>query len=204
MHSTRLWSYLLMVFLVGCSPKVVNISVPLDERKAKLLLSEGTNTVNGQVRYKTRSGVLISCANESVSLVPATDYAREWVRAFYETDTGKYGTLDSAYRENDKESRVQFSGAQSFYGLARVTRCDDDGEFSFEKVHDGEFYVVVKVRWLGLNHGFYDFLWNTTTADEHDGSVMIRVRLSGGVVRTLAWKLERPEILDGEGLVRTP
>jgi hypothetical protein len=190
----------LLLPMVGCAPKAVNIKVPLDERKAKLLLSEGGNTINGQVRYTARGGVLVSCANESVSLIPATDYAREWIRVFYETDSGKFGTDESAYKQNDKESRLQFVGADTYYRLTRVTRCDDDGEFSFEKVHDGDFYVVVKVRWLGANHEFYDFLWGMTQADEHDGSVMMKVRLRGGEEKNMVWRLDRPEILDGEGL----
>ena len=189
-----------LVLLFGCSPDPIRISTPLDEAKAKRLLTEGKNTIYGQIRKEVRDGVLVSCANEPVNLVPVTDYAREWVRYYYETDSGKYGTERSAYRVNDKEKKTKFAGAERFYHLTKETKCNDDGEYSFENVHDGDFYVVVKVRWLGKNHEYYDFMWGTSTAQEHDGSVLTKVSLQDGVTKNLSWSFGGAEILDGEAL----
>ena len=189
-----------VIFAYGCSPKLINIPVKLDESKAKTLLMDGGNTINGQVRNLVKDGIMVSCANESVSLVPATDYAREWVRYYYETDSGKYGTDRSAYRLNDKEKPVRFENADRFYHLTKTTKCDDDGEFSFEKVHDGDFYVVTKVRWLGQDHEYYDFMWGTSKAQEQDGSLMAKVMLRGGTTKNVSWPLGAAEILDGEAL----
>ena len=187
--------------ITACSTqREIQIGVPFDGAKARAQLVPGTNQVGGRVMAALSNGTLVSCAGQVVSLVPATAYAGEWARQFYELDTGKYGSLNSAYRMDGRESEIRFVGAQSFYANTRTTRCDEDGNFSFANVADGEFFVVAKTRWLGRDHDYYDFMYGINDAQEEDGSVMQKVRVSGGSGIDLQWVPPSPVLLGGEGL----
>ena len=193
----------LALLLAACAAnKPVNIAVPFDQAKARAQLAAGSNQVNGRVLVDLDNGNLVTCANNVVNLVPVTAYAREWARQFYRLDTGRYGTLDAAYRLDSREPEIQFVGADAFYAATRTTRCDADGEFSFPNVANGEFFIVAKTRWLGRDHDYYDFMYGINDAQEEDGSVMKRIRLTGGEVETVEWAPPNPGLLGGEGLGR--
>lgn len=186
--------------LAACAPTPVRISIPFDEAKARAMLAPGTNQVSGRVRVEQENGTLVSCTGSVVNLIPATAYAREWVRQFYELDSGKYGTENAAYRLDAEERPIEFAGAGAFYAATLSTRCDDDGDFSFANVGNGQYFVVARVRWLGKDHQYYDFLYGVDDAQEEDGSVMEKVTLDGNEVIDLQWKPRGPGILGGEGL----
>jgi hypothetical protein len=193
--------WILLLTLAGCQSNApVRMSVPFDEAKARTLLKPGKNQVGGRIMVGLPSGTIVTCANSVVSLVPATDYAKEWATRFYELDSGKYGTLDAAYRMDARESQIAFAGAEGFYAATRTARCDEDGDFSFMNVADGEFFVVARTRWLGKDHDYYDFMYGVNDAQEEDGSVMERIRVRGGEVVDLKWAPSRPELLGGQGL----
>lgn len=193
--------YVLFCCLWGCQSSVpVKISVPFDEAKARAQLKPGTNQITGRVMVGLSSGTIVTCANSVVSLVPATDYAKEWARKFYELDSGKYGNIDAAYRMDARESKVTFAGAEGFYAATRTARCDEDGDFSFMNVANGEFFIVARTRWLGKDHDYYDFMYGVNDAQEEDGSVLERIRVGGNEVIDLKWAPTRPELLNGQGL----
>ena len=186
---------------MGCASKTpIRIGVPFDSSKARAMLQPGSNQVSGRIMVQLSSGTLVSCAGSVVSLVPATPYAKEWARIFYELDSGKYGSINSAFRMDTREAPVQFSGAEAFYSTTKTTRCDEDGDFQFSNVGNGEFLIVAKTRWLGRDHDYYDFMYGVNDAQEEDGSVMQKVRLRGKDSIDLQWSPPRPELLGGEGL----
>jgi hypothetical protein len=192
---------LALIMLNACSsPGPARIAVPFDEAKARAMLLPGTNQVNGRIMVGLGSGMLLTCANNVVSLVPVTDYAREWARQFYRLDTGRYGSLNAAYRMYSREAEVKFAGAEPFYAATRTTRCDEDGDFSFPNVANGEFFVVARTRWLGKDHDYYDFMYGVNDAQEEDGSVMEKIRLQGNDAIDLQWAPPSPQLLGGEGL----
>ena len=191
-----------VLVLTGCAPEQIRIPVAFDQAQARALLKPGTNQITGRINADLPNQSRVTCANREVSLVPATAYAREWARQFYETDSGRYGTLDAAYRLDSREKDLHFVGAESFYATTRVTRCDQDGEFVFDQVGNGEFFVVAETRWLGRYHDYYDFMYSTNQSQEEDGSVMERVRLTGGDSIDLDWEPDDPVLLDGDGLTR--
>ncbi|MEI6354568.1 MAG: hypothetical protein WCO47_07560 [Methylococcus sp.] len=197
----QLISVAAMIALVACSSVgPVRISIPFEEGKARTMLKPGDNQVTGRVMVGLSSGTIVTCAGNVVSLVPVTAYAREWARQFYELDTGRYGSLNQAFRMDSRESQVKFVGADAFYAATRTTHCDDDGDFSFENVANGEFLVVAKTRWLGKDHDYYDFMYGVNDAQEEDGSVMEKVRLKGHDAVDLQWAPPSAELLGGQGL----
>lgn len=197
----HLFAGLVLGVLSGCHSSVpVSIPVPFDQAKARSLLKAGNNQVSGRIMVALASGTIMTCANSSVSLVPATDFAKQWAIKFYELDTGRYGTLDSAYRMDARESQFTFPGAEAFYAATRTAQCDEDGDFSFLSVADGEFFVVARTRWLGKDHDYFDYMYGTNDAQEEDGSVMIKVRVGGGQAVNLQWAPPPPKMLGGQGL----
>ena len=205
-HMRTMKSFTLVILAVlilsACATqRSVRIVTSFDAGKARAMLAPGNNQLAGRVMAAMPNGTLVSCAGEVVSLVPVTDYAREWARQFYELNTGKYGTLDAAYRMDSRGSEIKFVGAEAFYAATRTTRCDEDGNFSFPNTANGEFFVVAKTRWLGRDHDFYDFMYGINDAQEEDGSVMQKVRLNGNSVIDLQWAPPGPVMLGGEGLI---
>lgn len=193
---------LLLILLNACaSSGPTRITVPFDEAKARSMLLPGANQVKGRIMVGMSSGALVTCANNVVSLVPVTDYAKEWARRFYQLDTGRYGSLNAAYRMDSREPEVKFVGAEPFYAATRTTRCDEDGDFAFSNVANGEFFVVAKTRWLGKDHDYYDFMYGINDAQEEDGSVMEKIRLNGNDTIELQWTPPSPQLLGGEGLM---
>lgn len=196
---------LAILALAACTASgPARIATPFDEEAARAMLRPGTNQVNGRVMAELSSGTLVTCANNVVTLVPVTPYAREWAIRFYELDSGRYGTLDAAYRMDGREPAVKFQGAEAFYSATRTTRCDEDGNFAFSNVANGEFFVVAKTRWLGKDHDYYDFMYGVNDAQEEEGSVMERVRVRGNEAITLEWAPPQPQMLGGEGLTSGP
>lgn len=193
----------LTLTLAACaSQQPARIDVPFYSAKASAMLAPGTNQVSGRIMVGLASGTLVTCANNVVSLVPATAYAREWARQFYQLDTGRYGTINAAYRMDSREPEIKFVGAEPFYATTRTTRCDEDGDFSFANVGNGEFFVVARTRWLGKDHDYYDFMYGINDAQEEDGSVMELIRLHGNDAINLQWAPPGPELLGGEGLAQ--
>mgnify|MGYP006278483571 CR=1 FL=1 len=199
----KLWLLGWVAFgLIGCqSGGPVRIAVPFDAGQARTLLLPGTNQVSGRVMVGLANGTLVTCANSVVSLVPATAYAREWARHFFALDSGRYGTINAAYRMDSREPEVKFVGAEAFYAATRTTRCDEDGDFSFPNVANGDFFVVARTRWLGKDHDYYDFMYGINDAQEEDGSVMELIHLKGTDNLDLQWSPPGPQLLGGEGLV---
>jgi hypothetical protein len=179
----------------------LRIDTPFEDSIARKLLQPGKNQINGQVRFEMPNGTLVSCVGLEVNLVPATRYAREWVRLFYGLDNSQNGSINSAFKLDTKNNEVKFSGANQFYAVTRSTTCDEDGEFTFDKVADGEFFVIAKIRWLGRDHEYYDFMYGIENAQELDGSVMEKVSPNVGMpIVNIQWKPKSPILLDGEGL----
>ena len=112
---TPAFALLALLVLTACATqRSVRIGTPFDAGKARAMLAPGNNQVGGRVMAAMPNGTLVSCAGQVVSLVPLTDYAREWARQFYELGTGKYGTLNAAYRMDSRESEIKFVGAERF------------------------------------------------------------------------------------------
>ncbi|MFM8445622.1 MAG: hypothetical protein ACKN9W_20070 [Methylococcus sp.] len=192
----------LLILLNACTAtSPTRIAVPFDEAKARSMLLPGSNQVKGRIMASLNGGTLVTCANNVVSLVPVTPYAKEWARLFYQLDTGRYGSLKAAYRMDSREPEVKFAGAEGFYAATRTTRCDEDGDFAFANVANGEFFVVAKTRWLGKDHDYYDFMYGINDAQEEDGSVMEMIRVNGNDAIELQWTPPPPRLLGGEGLM---
>jgi hypothetical protein len=151
---------ILAVLLTACATPplpVKEISAPFDQAQAQRLLKDGPNTIKGNALIRKRGGDVVTCAGRSVRLVPATKYAEQRMLAFY--GSSRYQGLDVKYRFNPDPPEYSTN--------AKEQKCDSQGDFVFERVADGDYFVVTQITW-------------ETTMSNQGGNLMQRVSVSGG------------------------
>lgn len=163
------------ILTTGCATPLPNSSagtlnniVPMyrmtarfDADAARAQLESGKNTIKGSAFIRQKGGGIVTCAGQIVELIPATEYAAERMRAIYQNSTSGFDNDDVQYRF--------IPDHPDFASLKRTTRCDVQGNFVFERISDGEFYLTTEVDWqvLGKKQG---------------GKIMRRVRVSGSEI----------------------
>lgn len=153
------------LMLGGCvatQPRVYNIDTPFDEAQAKAQTQPGSNTLKGSAFLRQRGGAVVTCAGAEATLIPATEYATDRIRAIY-GNTNKGQALYA----------TKFSPDYTGYRTHTLkSTCDAQGNFVFERVADGSFYVSAIVRWEagGAAQG---------------GPIMQRVDLRGGETKSV-------------------
>lgn len=145
MKNVNIISLLFVSLIVAsCIPKLVvpeiNIGSMFDRYKAMKLLEDGSNTIKGSALIRQRGGGVVTCAGNSVFLIPETPYARERMTVLYGNTVRGY--RDSSYR------RISFKpDIPEYHELWKTTVCDVQGYFKFENVADGNFFVVTSIVW---------------------------------------------------------
>lgn len=128
-----------------------------DADHARKMLEKGVSTIKGSALIRQRGGGVVTCAGQTVVLIPATEYADERMRVIYnQQDRGFRGYPDQVPMESNA----------SYVELTRRTRCDAQGYFTFDNVGDGTFYVVTRIVW-------------ETGRTVEGGTLMQRVNVSG-------------------------
>lgn len=153
------------MLLMACQvqPKIVPVSATFDADETKHRLGEGENAILGNALLRQQGGGVVTCAGAKVELRPATDYATERIRYIYNSTTSGY--VPSIMAQN-----ISFSPDEPlYYQLVKETVCDAQGDFEFEKVADGDFYINTFVVWVA---GQFNV--------QQGGVLMQRVSVSGG------------------------
>ena len=128
--------------------------------------------VEGRAYYlnneKGKKGVLVTCAGETVSLVPVTPYSEERI--------GKiYGDSGSAGFQKLAEWKLFKRPDSDYLAQMKRTTCDANATFKFVDVPDGKFFVLIEVVWVA---------WNTDRSIKEggyrSGSLMRRIKLHEG------------------------
>lgn len=135
----RMHSIALAAALAGCAVQPVQISVPFDAAQARAMLADGSNTIEGSALIQQRGGGVVTCAGREVILIPATDYARARVTALY-------GNAEAGYAPMWGSPRLPDAPAD-YETLRRSTVCDSLGMFRFERIADGDWYVISIITW---------------------------------------------------------
>lgn len=133
------------------------------------MLEAGTNTIKGSCRIQQKGSGIVTCAGQQVHLLPATNHATE--RMLY-----LYGSKDRGFLSKEEKPPIFAYEPPEFKKLSIATTCDAKGYFKFEKVADGNFFVITEILWQvgGFPQG---------------GSLMKRVEVSGGQTKEIV--LER-------------
>lgn len=88
---------------------------------------------------KQRGGGVVTCAGNTVTLIPATDYAGARMLNIY-------GSTQGGVNSNPKPPRFS-PDSPEYRSMVKTTRCDAQGNFNFDRVADGDFYVQTFVAW---------------------------------------------------------
>jgi hypothetical protein len=176
-----------MFAMAGCAPTQVHLPVTFDQAGAKELMAPGTNKITGAIKFEPDKGhifaypdTFVTCEGNEVTLIPYTDYAREWALKFY----GKPVT-NIAYKLTNRSKRLVFDDFDKFMAVTRKTQCDENGNFAFEHVANGDFLVMAKVVWKGRDEEMYNFAFAPEDIDEEDGTVIKKISLKGNETLTL-------------------
>lgn len=143
----------------GCANRSITLAVPFDEAAAKQQMQGGTNTVRGSALIRQAGGGIVTCAGNPVFLMPVTATAKEWAAHVYDSEEGGFRSASGR--------GVMFKNPEPFMTVVKSANCDTQGNFKFEKVADGHFYVFTRITWrVG------DYL--------QGGSIMRPTKLTGG------------------------
>lgn len=134
------------ITIAGCvttTPTAPTISTlalvaAFDATEAKSLLADGKNSIKGSSFMRQQGGGVVTCAGQTVSLVPATAYATERIAALY----------GNTERGTNNGRRYKFvPDPPEFLTSIKTTRCDAQGNFAFDRIADGTFYINTLVVW---------------------------------------------------------
>lgn len=112
-----------------------------DAQEAAYIDVPGPNAVQGQAFLRQQGGGVVTCAGETVWLVPDTAYARERIRKAYGSEA-----LEAPARRII--GVILENPVTAYVAQQRQTTCDRDGQFSFTELADGTYYIETEVRWM--------------------------------------------------------
>lgn len=130
--------------LTGCAgiiPEPLKQTTTFNVDQAKRLMQDGKSTISGTAFIRQSGGGIVTCAGLDVRLIPVTEYTTERMKYLYgESIETSVGILDNPF----KKTPVLDSEAAK---LVKTTVCNKDGEFVFNNIVDGDFYLVATVVW---------------------------------------------------------
>lgn len=130
------------IFLLsGCADDMiqrVNLVSTFNAQQAESMLHDGDNTITGNAFMRQQGGGVITCAGSEVSLTPETAYATERIVHIYGNPN------EGAARKGI----IFYPDDPNYMRLMKTTKCDSQGNFIFENVADGSFYITTVVGWV--------------------------------------------------------
>ena len=120
----------ILLLVAGCAGPMKTSFTPEMEAAARAALEPGEGRILGQAFVQSAKGRVIPAAGQVVGLIPKTPYADDRFRLAY--GTGKFrrlfvlglGNPDPRYEESIREIKA-----------------DKHGDFEFDNVKDGSYYV---------------------------------------------------------------
>lgn len=144
-------------FLAGCASDDAQVFSPYMEETFRAWQGAGPSNLDGQAFYKMPSGRLVSCAGSKVTLLPANGYN---VEALQSIGAGKGMPV------NYNRSALKFS---------HTTMCDGSGRFSFQKLPNQNWIVLINLSWQ--EKGGATALWSK---EDKGGSLYQEILLEPG------------------------
>lgn len=161
MRSSALFLALAIAGASGCA-QMQAISVrpmnPIDEASMAYAMREGSGSIEGQGFLRTVGGDVKYAAGSAVTLIAATPYVDECIRASHGAAPGQRVECD-----------------QKVKGMMRTTQADGEGRFAFDRVATGRYYVETYVSWsVPSPHGYFGIEQGgfvSASTDVRDGDV---------------------------------
>lgn len=130
---------LTIVGLSGCtiqSVKHLQRTSTFNAQEVAWFNKPGDAVLAGQALLRTNDGEIRTCAGLTVILVPRSAFATEHVVAVY-------GNAERGFRPI-----IGFTKDDIQYGPAgKAAICDAQGDFTFDNLHSGRYFVMAPVTW---------------------------------------------------------
>jgi hypothetical protein len=140
MQKMKIGAACLLVMLLGACQTTVQVQSRFDPKPAESALQAGTNTIKGSAFMRKRTGVIVPAAGEIVYLIPSTPYAEERFAKLF--PRGKLNPILA--------SRNADATDPDYVRLMRTTKGDKSGNFTFENVKPGIWFISTRVSWYEL------------------------------------------------------
>ena len=124
---------------------------------------KGTGSISGQAFFQTRGGQPRTCAGLEVSLIPYSEYAKERMIALYNGTTSGFNPAFGGRKP------IFVPDEPAYYKSSPRSVCDAQGNFVFNNLPAGEYFVVTQIVWT-VGNSFIP----------EGGSLMKHVELSEG------------------------
>ena len=151
-------------FLSSCAQQILLVN-EFNEAETLNALREGKNTIKGSALIRQNMGGVVNCAGNIVNLIPVTTYSNERISAIYK-NTSK-GFYRRAITFNQPPPTPFLNDNSAFYQAKKTSQCDAQGFFKFEKIADGDFYIITTIVWI-------------VGSMEQGGHLMLRVSVKNG------------------------
>ena len=186
---TVLLSLITFIVLSGCvatHQQIIKLKSIFDEKQALEMLEQGNNKIIGSALIRQSGGGVVTCAGIEVILYPATEYAKERIKYIY-------GSIEKAYRDyNQPQQRyliqkrgdrlgaietipeIVFEPDYEFYHFCtRKSIGDAQGNFEFDKLKDGEYFMFTTIT------------WNVYQLGTQGGTLMLKVKVKDGETKKI-------------------
>lgn len=121
--------------LSGCASKPAFEKPKFDAPPHTAYLDKGTSTIRGQVLLRNRGETPLPCNQAPMVATPATQYFRQVIRL------AAKGQMPLAGNDVDPDYR----------SIVHTGQCDANGNFVFDGLAAGDWYVVAQVNWAAVN-----------------------------------------------------
>jgi len=128
-----------MLLLAACVGTDIEVTAPFVPAEAAFINQRGAARLSGQAFMRQMGGGVVTCAGEKVRLIPATAYARERISKIYGTSKGG--------RVNIYQAASGKNMPPAYLKLMRIAICDAEGDFEFNGVANGAYYIATRVIW---------------------------------------------------------
>lgn len=147
MRSLLLSSSLLLI-LAGCvtsnpfqrvKTHKITLNTEFDPSKAAYVLEKGTATITGSASLSDQFGDTITCAGNNVFLVPVTEYSTERYQHLFGKNNNGFSSDEIIFHVKFKPDNPDFRK------YMKVSTCNYIGEFTFDNVASGEYYLGTNI-----------------------------------------------------------
>lgn len=119
-----------LLLLSGCAANVHHMTTPYDRAAFVKYEQTGTGAVSGQAFLKTLGGDVKYAAGNTIYLIESTPYTDELYRAAERNQPISEETLNPDFKL-----------------YARQVTADGEGEFTFDNLPAGKYYVWTTITW---------------------------------------------------------
>lgn len=138
----------LLLILAGCvtgnsfqqvKTHKITLNTKFNPLEAAYILEKGTSTIIGSASISNQYGDTITCAGNNVFLVPVTEYSTERYQHLFGKNNNGFSSGEIIFHVKFKPDDPKFRK------YMKVSTCNYIGEFNFDNVPSGEYYLGTNI-----------------------------------------------------------